>query len=122
MYVVFHANKLRRSGVLSNQINVQPTLYSKITVYYLWDGREEVLYGDGSACEVSQTNPTPEWEVNGTECYMYVSSVYDLFILPSMKHFKAPVPLTCKYYIYCICTKINPKHHCSYIGTQMIPN
>ena len=28
----------------------------------------QILHGDGSAREVSQTNPTPECKVNGIEC------------------------------------------------------
>ena len=35
----------------------------------VWDRRKEILYGNGSVLEVSQTSPTPECEVNGTECY-----------------------------------------------------
>ena len=34
-----------------------------------WDRRKEILYGNGSVVEVNQNNPTPECEVNGTECY-----------------------------------------------------
>ena len=34
-----------------------------------WEGRKEILYGDESACEVSQADLTPEYEVSGTECY-----------------------------------------------------
>ena len=35
----------------------------------VWGRRKEILYGSGSIPEVSQHNPTPECEVNGTECY-----------------------------------------------------
>ena len=35
----------------------------------VWDRRKETLYGSGSVGEVSRTIPTPECEVNGTECY-----------------------------------------------------
>ena len=35
----------------------------------VWDRRKEILYGNGLVVEVSQNNPTPECEVNGTECY-----------------------------------------------------
>ena len=33
----------------------------------VWDRRNEILHAEGSACKVSQTNHTPECEVNGTE-------------------------------------------------------
>ena len=35
----------------------------------VWDRRKEILYGKGSIGKVGQNNPTPECEVNGTECY-----------------------------------------------------
>ena len=35
----------------------------------VWDRRKEILYGNGLVGNVSQNNPTPECEVNGTECY-----------------------------------------------------
>ena len=35
----------------------------------VWDWRKEILYGGGSACVVSQSNPTPEYEADGIECY-----------------------------------------------------
>ena len=35
----------------------------------IWDRMKEILYGYGSIGEVSQNNPTPECEVNSTECY-----------------------------------------------------
>ena len=35
----------------------------------VWDRRKEILYGNGSICEVGQNNPTPECVVNGTGCY-----------------------------------------------------
>ena len=31
--------------------------------------RSKSLHGDGLACEISQTNPTPEYEVSNTDCY-----------------------------------------------------
>ena len=34
-----------------------------------WDRSKEISYDDGSSCDVSHTNPTPDCEVNGTECY-----------------------------------------------------
>ena len=36
------------------------------------------MYVDGSACTAQQNNPTPEYVVNGTECYdsMSVSSLF----------------------------------------------
>ena len=33
------------------------------------DRRKEILYGNGQVYKVSQTNPTQECKVNGTECY-----------------------------------------------------
>ena len=33
-----------------------------------WDMRKEILYGNGLVGEVNRNNPTPECEVNGTEC------------------------------------------------------
>ena len=33
------------------------------------DKWEEILYGNGLVGEVNRNNPTPECEVNGTECY-----------------------------------------------------
>ena len=35
----------------------------------VWDRRKEILYGNGLVGEVNRNNPTPECEVNGTECY-----------------------------------------------------
>ena len=35
----------------------------------VWDRRKEILFGNGLLAELSQNNRTPEWEVNGTECY-----------------------------------------------------
>ena len=35
----------------------------------VWDRRKEILYGNGLVGDVNQNNPTPECEVNGTECY-----------------------------------------------------
>ena len=35
----------------------------------VWDRRKEILYGNEIVAEVSQNNPTPECEVNGTEFY-----------------------------------------------------
>ena len=35
----------------------------------VWDRRKEILYGNGSVVEANQNNPTPECEVNRTECY-----------------------------------------------------
>ena len=35
----------------------------------VWNKRKEILYGNGPACGASQTNPTPECEANGIECY-----------------------------------------------------
>ena len=35
----------------------------------VWDRRKEILYGDGSVCEVGQANPSPEREVDGTKCF-----------------------------------------------------
>ena len=35
----------------------------------VWERRKEILYGNGPPIEVSQNNPTPECEVNGTRCY-----------------------------------------------------
>ena len=45
--------------------------YNGVGVFLLsvWGRGKECLYGDGSACEVSWTNATPECKVNGTECY-----------------------------------------------------
>ena len=45
--------------------------YNGVGVFLLlvWDRRKEILYGNGSGCEANQANPTPECEVNGTECY-----------------------------------------------------
>ena len=34
-----------------------------------WDRRKEILYGNGLVGEVTWNNPTPECEVDGTECY-----------------------------------------------------
>ena len=34
-----------------------------------WDGRKEILYGDGLVGEVVQNNPTLVCKVNGTEYY-----------------------------------------------------
>ena len=39
--------------------------YNKLS----WYRTKEILYGDGLACEVSQTNPTPECELNNTKFY-----------------------------------------------------
>ena len=35
----------------------------------VWDRRKESLYGNGLVGEGNRNNPTPECEVNGTECY-----------------------------------------------------
>ena len=35
----------------------------------VWGMREEILYESGSVGKVNQNNPTPECELNGTECY-----------------------------------------------------
>ena len=35
----------------------------------VWDRRKEVLSGGGSACVVGRTDPTPECEADGIECY-----------------------------------------------------
>ena len=35
----------------------------------VWDRRKETLYGKGLVGEVNRNNPTPESEVNVTECY-----------------------------------------------------
>ena len=45
--------------------------YNRVGDFLLsvWDRRKEILYGNGQVYEVSQTNPTRECEVNGTECY-----------------------------------------------------
>ena len=44
--------------------------YNKVDfLMSVWDRRKEILYGNGSIGEVGQNNPTPECEVNGTECY-----------------------------------------------------
>ena len=32
----------------------------------VWDRRKEILYDSGSVDEVSQNNPTPECDVNGS--------------------------------------------------------
>ena len=42
--------------------------YRKILLSF-WDRRKEVLYGNGSAYNVGQINPTAECKYNGTECY-----------------------------------------------------
>ena len=34
----------------------------------VWDRRKEILYDNGLVGEAIQNNPTPECEVNGTEC------------------------------------------------------
>ena len=46
----------------------------------VWDRRKEILYGNGLAGEVNRNKPTPECEVNGTECMLGQLSVSDLFI------------------------------------------
>ena len=45
--------------------------YNKVGDFLMsvWDRRKEILYGNGLVVEVGQNNPTPECEVNGTECY-----------------------------------------------------
>ena len=45
--------------------------YNKVGDFSMsvWDRRKEILYANGSLGEVSQNNPTPKCEVNGTECY-----------------------------------------------------
>ena len=35
----------------------------------VWDRTKKILYGNGLVGEVIQNKPTPECEVNGTECY-----------------------------------------------------
>ena len=45
----------------------------------VWDGKKEILYGNGSVGEVSQTSPAPKCEVNDTDWYGWLS-VSDLFI------------------------------------------
>ena len=35
----------------------------------VWDRRKEILYRNGLVGEVNCNSPTPEYEVNGTECY-----------------------------------------------------
>ena len=57
----------------------------------VWDGRKEILYGDGSKGKVSQTNPTPECGVNGTERYDGWSWVIYLFIVLIHYHEKVSV-------------------------------
>ena len=45
--------------------------YNRVGDFLLpvWDKKKEILYGNGSTDYVSQTNPTPECEVNDTKCY-----------------------------------------------------
>ena len=35
----------------------------------VWDMNKEILYGNDPVGEVNRNNPTPECEVNGTDCY-----------------------------------------------------
>ena len=35
----------------------------------VWERREEISYGEGSAYKVLQSNPTVECEANGNNCY-----------------------------------------------------
>ena len=48
---------------------VLDTIEKAFFLVSVWDRRKEILYGNGSSCGIGQTNPTPECEVNGTECY-----------------------------------------------------
>ena len=32
----------------------------------VWERRKEILYGEGSTCKVSQNDPSPKWEANGS--------------------------------------------------------
>ena len=34
----------------------------------VWEKRKELLYGEGSACKVSQNDPTLECEASGSNC------------------------------------------------------
>ena len=45
--------------------------YSRVGDFLMsvWNKRKELLYGSGLAHIVKRTNPTPECEANGTECY-----------------------------------------------------
>ena len=45
--------------------------YNRIGDFFMsvWDRRKEILYGKGSACKVSQNNPTLECKANNNNCY-----------------------------------------------------
>ena len=45
--------------------------YNRVGNFFMsvWERRKEILYSNGLVVEVNQNNPTPECEVNGTECY-----------------------------------------------------
>ena len=36
----------------------------------VWDKRKETLYVNGLVGEVDHNNPSPEWEVKGTGCFL----------------------------------------------------
>ena len=58
-----------RQGLFIN--DESSSWYDKVSNFLVsvWDRRKEILYGDNLPCEDSQTNPTAECEMNGTECY-----------------------------------------------------
>ena len=59
----------KKQGMLIN--NECSYWYNRVGDFLLsvWNRRKEILYGNGQVYEISQTNPTRECDVNGTECY-----------------------------------------------------